>query len=144
MPVEVCLLRKQIAGALVASLLLGSAPAWADDGTAKTVPEVTVVEQAQRQELRQSFDRAIDQIMQGAPASRTAGIVLDVAAPWLTAQERRDLERRRAALRTDPVARGAGSIVMLLVGAALSIGLTVYLVKKAKDSSNTMPSLGPR
>jgi hypothetical protein len=110
-------LRKQIAGALVVSLLIGSAPGWAADGeNAKSTPTVEVGEQ--RQQFRDSIDRVA-----------------------LTAGERADLETRRAALRTDPVARGTGGILLGLVATAASIGLTMYLLKKT-DESTTIPSMG--
>jgi hypothetical protein len=73
--------------------------------------------------LRASIDRALE-------------------AP-LTESERADLERRQAALRTDPVARGTGGIVMSLLATAASIGLTLYLLKKTKESlppPTAMPS----
>ena len=59
--------------------------------------------------------------MEGEAAQATPGVVPDepnASGPQLTAHERRDLDARRAALQTDPVARGAGGIVMLLVGTA--------------------------
>jgi hypothetical protein len=120
---EGCLLRKQIAVALVASVLIGSVPGWADDASAAVKP---TVEAAQRQQLRASIDRAVDG---------------EVAAQALTAAERADLEARRAVLSTDPVARGGGGILLSLIATAASIGLTVYLLKKSKESLPA-PSLG--
>jgi hypothetical protein len=118
-------LRKQIAGALVLSLLIGSAPGWADDENAKKAP--TADEGAQRGQLRDSIDRALD--------------VKPAQGSELTAGERRDLETRRANLKTDPVASGGAGILMSLVATAASIGLTIYLLKKTKEST-TIPSMG--
>jgi hypothetical protein len=81
--------------------------------------------------------------MEGAPSEGTPGVVPNepaVSGPELTAHERRDLDTRHAALRTDPVACGAGSVVMMLVGAAISIGATIYLVDKLKKDDTTTPS----
>jgi hypothetical protein len=122
-------MKRQIAGALVASLLIGSAPVWAEGENATTKPQVE--EGMARQQFRDSIDRAIDRSVEGQPAS----------GPELTALERRDLDTRRAELKTDPVARGAGGVVMLLVSTAISIGLTAYLIKKTKTTTTT-PSLG--
>lgn len=121
-------MNKQIAGALVASLLIGSAPGWAAGENAASKP--TVEQGAQPRQLRDSIDRALD----GQPVQGTSG--------QLTARERGDLETRRAILQTDPVARGAGGIAMFLVGTAASIGLTVYLLNKAKKETTPMPSMG--
>ncbi len=103
-------MRKQIAGALVASLLIGSAPGWADEA-----------------KFRASIARAVDG--QAAPQA-------------LTAAERADLETRRATLKTDPVARGGGGILMSLIATAVSIGLTIYLLKKTKEETTPPPSMG--
>jgi hypothetical protein len=116
-------LRKQIAGALVASVLMGSVPGWADDASAGVKP---TVEAAQRQQFRASVDRAVDG---------------QVAPQALTAAERADLETRRAVLTTDPVARGTSGLLLSLVATAASIGLTVYLLKKTKENIPA-PSLG--
>jgi hypothetical protein len=132
-------LRKQIAGALVASLLIGSAPGWAKAENATTKP--TVEEGAQRQQLRDSIDRAIE----GKPAHGTPDVARSEAkasGPELTAVERGDLDTRRADLQTDPVARGKGGVVMLILGTALSIGLSAYVINKAKKDSTTTPSMG--
>ena len=129
-------MKKQIAGALVASLLIGSAPGWAEGQNATTKP--TAEEGAQRQQFRDSIDRAIDRAIEGNPALAMPGVVPnepEPSGPQLTAHERRDLDTRRAALQTDPVARGTGSIVLALVGAALSIGLTVWAINKSKEDS---------
>ena len=134
-------MRKQIAGALVASLLIGSVPAWAEGEKATAAVKSTLEEQAQRQQFRDSIDRA----MEGAPAAGTTGVVLaepGASGPELTSQERRDLDGRRAALRTDPVARGAGSMVMMLVGAAVSIGGSIYLYNRLKKDYPTPQDLG--
>jgi hypothetical protein len=121
------LVRKQIAGALVASLLIGSAPGWAEEGGASPRPAVTT--EARRQALRDSIDRAVEG--KAAPGAGQA----------LTERERADLEIRRAALKTDPVASGAAGILISLVATAASIGLTLYLLKKTKDST-TLPAMG--
>lgn len=122
------LLRKQIAGALVASMLMGSAPAWAEEGNATARPAATG--EAQRQQLRDSIERAVEGKAPGAGQA-------------LTESERADLEIRRAALKTDPVARGTAGILLALVATAASIGLTVYLVKKT-DESLPPPALNRR
>ena len=118
-------MKKQIAGALVASVLIGSAPGWAKGESATRTPTGE-----QRRQLRDSIDRALD----GQQAQGTSGS--------LTAGERRDLETRRAVLSTDPVARGAGGIAMFLVGTAASIGLTLYLLNKTKKETTGLPSMG--
>lgn len=131
-------MKKQIAGALVASLLIGSAPGWAEGENTTTKP--TVEEGTQRQQFRGSIDRA----MEGEPTQGTPDVAPNepkASGLKLTALERRDLEARRAVLQTDPVARGAGGFVMFLVGTAISIGLTIYLINKTKDSTTT-PSMG--
>ena len=123
-------MKRQIAGALVASLLIGSAPVWAEGENATT-----------RQQFRDSIDRAIDRAVEGQPAPSGPGVVPtepEASGPELTALERRDLDTRRAELKTDPVARGAGGVVMLLVSTAISIGLTAYLLKKTKTTTPTM------
>ena len=85
-------------------------PGWAEnkDKAAKA----TVEPKGGDSRLRDSIDRAIA----------------------LTAAEREDLATRQAALRTDPVASGSGGIILGLVATALSIGLTIYLLKKTKDT----------
>jgi hypothetical protein len=138
-------MKKQIAGALVASLLFGSAPVWAEGEKAATKPAVE--ERAQRQPLRDSIDRAVDRAMDGEPAQAPPGVVPAepvTPAPPLTATERRDLDARRAALQTDPVARGAGGVVMLVVGTALSLGVTAYFINKSKTDSTTTPTVARR
>jgi len=137
--------RKQIAGALVASLLIGSAPAWAEGEKVTTKPAVD--ERSQRQPLRDSIDRAVDRAMEGEPAQAAPGVVPaehQAPAPPLTATERRDLDARRAALQTDPVARGAGGIVMLVLGTALSLGVTAYFINKNKTDGTTTPTVARR
>jgi hypothetical protein len=140
-------LRKQIAGALVASLLIGSAPGWAAGEKATATVKSTVDEQAQRQRFRDSIDRAVDRLMAGTLSSDTDGVGLNeqgASGLELTAQERRDLDRRRAALRTDPVARGSGSVVLFLLGTAVSIGATIYLVHALKKDNTTAVSMARR
>jgi hypothetical protein len=125
-------LKKRIAGVLVACLLIGSVPGRAEDGNAASKPAAE--ERARGLRFRDSVDRAVDRAAQG-------GSALPVPVP-LTLQERTDLDARRAALRTDPVARGTGGIVLGLLGAALSVGLTVYLVNKSKNETTTTPTAG--
>jgi hypothetical protein len=140
-------LKKQIAGALMTSLLMGSAPGWAQDEKA-TAAGSTVEENAQRQQLRDSIDRVLDRSMESEPGQATAGLVPkepNPAGPQLTAHERRDLDKRRAALRTDPVARGTGGIVLALVSAAISIGVTVWAIHHySKDTTTTTPGIMAR
>ena len=78
--------------------------------------------------------------MEGESAQATPAVAPaepKTPGPPLTADERRDLDARRAALRTDPVARGAGGVVMLVLGTALSLGATAYFINKSKNDSNT-------
>jgi hypothetical protein len=127
--------KKQIAAALVASLSIGSLPAWADE-----TPVARPVSGAEaRQQFRDSVERAIDRALGSEPVQAPAVAAGEPkpSGPELTAQERRDIEARRAALQTDPVARGTGSIVMLVVGTALSLGLTAYFINKSKEDSTT-------
>ena len=134
-------MKRQIAGALVASLFIGSAPGWAESEGTTTKP--TAEEGAQRQQFRDSIDRA----REGAPTAGTPRVVPEgpnASGPPLTAHERQDLDARRASLQTDPVARGAGGVVMLVLGTALSIGLTAYLINKNKGDSTTTQSMGRR
>ncbi len=129
-------MKKQIAGALVASLLIGSAPGWAAEPSATT--KATVEEGAQRQQLRDSIDRAVDRAIEGRPAQGTPGVVPNVpnaSGPQLTAHERQDLDARSAALKTDPVARGTGGIILLLLGTALTIGATAWAINRSKQDS---------
>jgi hypothetical protein len=139
-------LEKQIAGALVVSLLIGSAPGWAQDE--KVTAKATVEESAQRQQLRDSIDRVLDRSVDREPPQATAGVVAkepNAAGPQLTAHERRDLDKRRAALQTDPVARGAGGIILALVSVAVSIGVTVWAIHHySKDDNTTTAMVGRR
>jgi len=131
-------MKKQIAGALVASLVIGSVPGWAEVENTKTRPAVE--EGARPSGFRDAIDRAVDRVAEGEPAPATPGVVASApgaAGPGLTASERRDLDARRAALQTDPVARGTGSVVMLVVGTALSLGLTAYFINKSKNDNST-------
>jgi hypothetical protein len=136
-------MKKQIAGALVASLLIGSVPGWAEEAaSAKPVPGAEARQQF-RDSVERAVDRAVDRAAEGEPAHAATGVVASEpkpAGPELTAVERRDLDARRAALQTDPVARGAGGIVMLVLGTALSLGLTAYLINKSKEDSSTTPT----
>ena len=130
-------LKKQIAGALVASMLIASVPGWAEGENATS--KATAEAQAQSQQLRDSIDRAVDRAPAPAAAASTADQP-EAAGPQLTPRERQDLAARHDALKTDPVARGTGGIVMGLLGAALSVGLTVYLVNQSKKESSTTPT----
>ena len=138
-----CLLKKQIAGALVGSLLIGVAPGWTqENATAKS----TVEENADRQQFRDSIDRAMDRSMESEQAA--AGVVAkdpSVAGPQLTAHERRDLDTRRAALRTDPVARGTGGIILALVSIGITVGVTAWAIHHySKDDTTATAMLGRR
>ena len=138
-------MRKQIAGALVASLLIGSTPVWAEGGEATTKP--TAEAGAERQQFRDSVDRAIDRAAESEPAQATPAVVPDESkdsGPQLTANERRDLDKRRAALKTDPVARGTGGIIMLVLGPALTVGATIWAVNQSKEDTTTTASMGMR
>jgi hypothetical protein len=139
-------LKKQIAGALVASLLIGSAPGWAQEGNATAGP--TVEENAQRQQFRDSIDRAMDRSRETEPGHAPAAVVPNeanaAAGPPLTAHERRDLDTRRAALQTDPVSRGAGSMVLILLSVAVSIGVTVWAIHHYSDDDNTTAAIMAR
>jgi hypothetical protein len=135
-------LKKRIAGALVTSLLIGSVPGWAGDERATS--KTTTAERAQSP-LRNSIDRAVDRAPAGEPAQAAPDAKADQpegAGPQLTPRERQDLAARHDALKTDPVARGTAGIVMGVLGAALSIGLTVYFVNKSKNDSSTTPTAG--
>ena len=138
-------MRKQIAGALVASMLIGSAPGWATEATATT--KATVEQGAQRQQFRDSIDRAIERAVDGEPAQATPAVVPREPAasgPALTAHERQDLDARSAALKTDPVARGAGSIIMIVLGLALTVGATIWAINKTNEETTTVPTAGMR
>jgi hypothetical protein len=138
-------LRKQIAGALVASMLIGSAPGWAAEATATT--KARVEQGAQRQQFRDSIDRAIERAVDGEPAQATPGVVpreLAASGPALTAHERQDLDARSAALKTDPVARGTGGIIMLVLGTALTLGATAWAINHSKQDSTTDPTMSMR
>jgi hypothetical protein len=138
-------LKKQIAGALVASLLIGSAPAGAQEGTATA--NSTVEDAAQRQEFRDSIDRVMGRAMEGKPGQAPAGLVPrepNAAGPQLTPHERRDLEKRRAALQTDPVARGTGSLILILVSVAASIAITAWAIDKYSNEDDTIESMARR
>ena len=138
-------MRKQIAGALVASMLIGSAPGWAAEATATT--KATVEQGAQRQQFRDSIDRAIERAVDGEPAQATPAVVPREPAasgPALTAHERQDLDARSAALKTDPVARGTGGIIMLVLGAALTVGATMWAINKTNEDTTTVPTAGMR
>ena len=129
----------------MASLLIGSAPGWAEGQEPTTKP--TAEESAQRQEFRDSIDRAIDRAMEGDPAPVTLGVVPrgpNASGPQLTAHERQDLDARSAALKTDPVARGTGTIVMAVLGLALTVGATIWAINKTNDVTTETPSMGRR
>ena len=133
-------MRKQIAGAVIASVLIGSVPGWAQGQSAAST--TAAAGDAQRQHFRQSVELAIDRARVGDPAPAASAPIQAVRSlAQLSALERRDLDTRHAALRTDPVARGTGSMVMMLVGTAISLGVTAYFINKAKKD-NTIPSMG--
>ncbi|MFI4943341.1 MAG: hypothetical protein ACHP85_08760, partial [Burkholderiales bacterium] len=91
-----------------------------------------------------AVDRAaVDRAPEGEPVQAAPGVMASEpkpAGPELTAPERRDLDARRTALKTDPVARGTGGIIMLVLGTALSLGLTAYLINQSKEDSSTTPT----
>ena len=142
-------MRKLIAGALVAGLFIGSAPGWAESENTTGKPTAEVLEQ-QHQAFRDSVDRAIDRAVEGEPRPGAAGVVPpepEASGPQqLTARERRDLDARSAALQTDPVARGTGSLILILVSVALSIGITAWAINKYSkdDNSTSTPSMARR
>jgi len=126
--------KKQIAAALVASVSIGSLPARADDAASAR----PVAGAEARQQFRDSVERAIDRAIDSEPVPAPAvAAQTKPSGPELTAQERRDIEARRAALQTAPVARGTGSIVMLVLGTALSLGITAYFINKSKEDNST-------
>jgi len=140
-------LKKTIASVLVASLSIGSVPGWAQEESATATP--TAEESAQRQQFRDSIDRAINRSKESEPQQATAGVVLEVpnvAGPTLTAHERRDLDKRHAALQTDPVARGAGSIILILLSVAATIAITAWAIDEYgnDDSIDTASSMARR
>jgi hypothetical protein len=119
-------------------LLIGSVPVWADE-TAAAQPVAGA--ETQRQLFRDSVDRAVDRAVAGEPAQTTTPVVASEpkpAGPELTSSERRDLDARRAALKTDPVARGTGSIILLVVGLAVTVGATIWAVNKSKEDTSTV------
>ncbi len=141
-----CLLKKTIARVLVASLSIGSVPGWAQEESATATP--TVEENVQRQQFRNSIDRALNRSKESEPQQATAGVVLEapnVAGPPLTAHERRDLDKRHAALQTDPVARGAGSIILILLSVVATIAITAWAIDEygsdddIEDAVSSMP-----
>jgi len=123
-------MRKKIALSLAAALLAGSVPGWAD--SAPTAPDRAPA-------VRSSVDRAVAQLMhdEANPAMAPVASAEQGAGPALSGAERRDLEQRHAALKKDPVARGGGSAAMILVGTALSIGASVYLIHELNKNNNT-------
>ena len=139
-------MKKQMAGAVAVSLLIGAAPGWAQDEsvTAKAVVEAG----AEPKPLRDSIDRVIDRSTERDLPQATASVVAkesNPAGPQLTAHERGDLERRRAGLQTDPVARGTGGIILALVSVAVSVGVTVWAIHHySKDDNTTNLSMGRR
>jgi hypothetical protein len=136
-------MKKQIAGALVASLLIGSVPGWAEEAAGARPVAGTEARQQFHDSVDRAVERAVERAAEGEPAQAAPGVVASEpkpAGPELTALERRDLDARRAALKTDPVARGAGGIVMLVLGTALSLGLTAYLINQSKEDASTTPT----
>jgi hypothetical protein len=135
--------KKLIAGALVAGLLIGSAPGWAESES--TAGKPTAEGRAQHQAFRDSIDRAIDRAVESTPRPDAPGVVPrepEASGPQqLTARERRDLDARRAALETDPVARGTGGIILMVVGVAASIAVTAWAIHHySKNNDNTTPT----
>jgi len=122
-------MRKQIALSLAAAFLAVSVPGWADSATTSPGP----------QPVRGSVDRAVAQLVHdgAAPVLAPVAPAETGAGPALTDAERRDLEQRHAALKKDPVARGGGSAVMILVGTALSIGASVYLILELNKNNDS-------
>jgi hypothetical protein len=142
-----CLLKKKIASALIASLSIGSVPGWAQEESATATP--TAEESAQRQQFRDSIDRAINRPKESEPQRATAGVAPEVpnaVGPPLTAHERQDLDKRHATLQTDPVARGAGSLILILLSVALTIGITIWAIDEygSDDSIETASSMARR
>lgn len=136
-------MKKQIAGALVASLLIGSVPGWAEEAAGAKPVAGAQARQQFRDSVDRAVERAVDRAVEGEPAQAAPAVVASEpkpAGPELTALERRDLDARRAALQTDPVARGTGGIVMLILGTALSLGITAYVINKSKEDSSTTPT----
>lgn len=136
-------MRKLISGALVAGLLVGSAPVWAEGESTASKP--TAEGRAQHQAFRDSIDRAIDRAVESAPRPGAAGVVPpepEASGPQpLTAGERRDLDARRTALETDPVARGTAGIILMVVGLAASIAVTAWAIHHySKNNDNSMPT----
>ena len=126
-------------------MLIGSAPGWAAEATATA--KATVEQGAQRQQFRDSIDRAIERAVDGEPAQATPAVVPREPAasgPALTVHERQDLDARSAALKTDPVARGTGGIIMLVLGAALTVGATMWAINKTNEDTTTVPTAGMR
>ena len=139
-------MKKKIASALIASLSIGSVPGWAQEESATVT--TTVEESAQRQQFRDSIDRAINRSMESEPQQAPAGVALEVpnvVGPPLTAHERQDLDKRHATLQTDPVARGAGSLILILLSVALTIGITIWAIDEygsdddIEDALSSMP-----
>ncbi|MFI4944098.1 MAG: hypothetical protein ACHP85_12585, partial [Burkholderiales bacterium] len=74
-------MKKQIAGALVASLLIGSVPGWAEEAAGAKPdagPEA-------RQQFRDSVDRAVDPAVGRAAGDRSPGGEPVEAAPGVMA-----------------------------------------------------------
>ena len=138
-------MKRQIAVVLSATLLIGTTPAWAGETTT-----ATAAPRANDHALRDSVDRAVERVLAGNPAKETTAEARPepgASGPELTANERRDLDRRREALRTDPVARGTGGIILLVVGIVASIAITAWAIDHySNDNTDTTqtPAMGRR
>jgi hypothetical protein len=139
-------MNKTVAGALVASMLIGSAPGWAQGGTGTAD---STVESRKRQQFRDSVAAALDRSAEGETSRPTAGVTAKdpvAAGPQqLTVHERADLTRRGAALKTDPVARGGTGIVLAVLSIAVSVGVTVWAIHHySKDNPTPTAAMGRR
>jgi hypothetical protein len=132
-------LKKQIAFLLAVGLVIGSMPARTEGAT-------TMVS-AGRQETARTFRDSVDRAVAAVPAGDAVNEVTGAArpeqgapGPELTGHERRDLAERHDALRTDPVARGTGGIILLVVGIAASIAITAWAIHHYSNDNTTTPT----
>ena len=90
----------------------------------------------------EAADRAVSLRAEG---ERAAARIAEDLGPTLSDREQRDLEARSQALKTNPVAGqsgggGAGStLLLMLVGTALSVGTAYYFIKKSKEETDKLP-----